>query len=75
VALPVWALVDSISRPRRYWEATGLNKGLWVGALAATAPFGVGFVVALGYLFKARRPISSAEIVSQVALWGDEALF
>ena len=75
IGLPIWALVDAVSRPARYWDATGLNKGFWVVALAVTAPFGVGFAVALAYFVKARRPISAAEIVSQVALWGDEALF
>ena len=72
VALPVWGLVDAIGRPTRYWESTGFSKGAWVLALAATAPFGVGFAVALAYFLRVRPPISAAEIVSVVALWGDE---
>jgi solute carrier family 34 (sodium-dependent phosphate cotransporter) len=72
IALPVWALVDAISRPGRYWEASRRSKGAWVAGLAVTALFGVGFLVALAYLIKVRPPISSAEIVTRVALWGDE---
>lgn len=72
VALPIWALVDAVGRPGRYWEATGASKGAWVAGLGATALFGVGFLVGLVYLVKIRPPISSAELVTRVALWGDE---
>jgi hypothetical protein len=73
VALPVWALVDAISRPGRYWEVTRRDKRAWVAALALTAPFGIGFLLGLVYLAKVRPPISSAEVMTLVALWGDEA--
>jgi Na+/Pi-cotransporter len=72
VALPIWALVDAVGRPGRYWEATGARKGAWVAGLAGTAPFGVGFLAGLVYLVKVRPPISAAELVTRVALWGDE---
>jgi hypothetical protein len=75
VALPVWGVIDALSRPGRYWEATGRDKGVWVAALALTAPFGIGFLLGLVYLAKVRPPISSAEVMTLVALWGDEAAF
>jgi hypothetical protein len=74
VALPVWALVDAITRPRRYWEAAGRSKGAWIAALAVTTPFGIGFFVAAAYLAWVRPPISSAEVMTRVSLWGDEVL-
>jgi sodium-dependent phosphate cotransporter len=75
VALPIWALVDAVSRPGRYWVATDRNKGAWIAALALTAPFGIGFLVAMAYMIKVRPPISSAEVLTLVSLWGDEAAF
>jgi hypothetical protein len=74
IALPVWAVVDAISRPSRHWEAIGMSKRSWVLAMAATALFGIGFAVALYYMARVRPKLSAAEIVSYVALWGDEAL-
>jgi hypothetical protein len=72
IALPIWALVDAVGRPGRYWHATNATKGIWVAALALTAPFGIGFLLGLVYLMKIRPPISAAELVTRVALWGDE---
>jgi solute carrier family 34 (sodium-dependent phosphate cotransporter) len=74
VALPIWALVDAISRPDRHWGAAGRSKRSWVLALAATALFGVGFGVALYYMVRIRPKLSAAEILAYVALWGDEVL-
>ncbi len=74
VALPVWAVVDAISRPNRHWDAVGRSKRSWVLALAATAPFGIGFAVAIFYMVRIRPRLSAAEIVAYVALWGDEVL-
>jgi hypothetical protein len=74
VALPIWALVDAISRPDRHWEAIGRSKRAWVLGLAATALFGVGFAMAVFYMVRIRPKLSAAEIVAYVALWGDEVL-
>ena len=72
VALPVWAMVDAIGRPERYWRRFGKSKGAWIAMLSATAPFGLGFLVAMGYLIRVRQLLSIAEIQSAVAVWGDE---
>jgi hypothetical protein len=74
IALPIWALVDAISRPDRHWDAIGQSKRSWALALAATALLGVGFAVAVYYVVRVRPKLSAAEVMAYVALWGDEVL-
>jgi hypothetical protein len=74
LALPVWAIVDAVSRPERHWQQIGRSRRPWIGLLVATAPFGVGFVVALAYFTRVRPRLSAAEIMAAVAVWGDELL-
>ncbi|HJP67038.1 MAG TPA: hypothetical protein VKA30_12130 [Actinomycetota bacterium] len=74
LALPVWALIDAVSRPERQWEQAGRRKSAWVVALAVTWPFGVGFLVALAYFVTVRPRLSAAELMSFVALVGDEVV-
>lgn len=73
VALPVWALVDAVTRPRRFWQQVGARKGVWLALLGAGAPTGLGFLLGLRYLTRIRPRLSTAELVSFVAVWGDEA--
>jgi solute carrier family 34 (sodium-dependent phosphate cotransporter) len=72
LALPVWAVVDAIGRPERHWERLGRSKLGWIAVLAATAPLGLGFLVALTYLIRVRPLLSVAEVQAAVAVWGDE---
>jgi hypothetical protein len=74
LALPVWGIVDAIGRPERLWAQIGMSKVRWIASLVAAAPFGVGFVVAAFYFRRVRPRLSAAEILSAVALWGDEIL-
>ena len=74
LALPVWGIVDAIGRPQRLWAQIGMSKARWIVSLVASAPFGIGFVVAAFYFRRVRPRLSAAEILSAVALWGDEML-
>lgn len=72
VALPVWGVIDAVGRPARHWERIGRNKGAWIAFMAAGAPVGIGFVLALGYFTRVRPLLSAAELQAVVAVWGDE---
>jgi Na+/phosphate symporter len=72
LALPVWAVIDAISRPDSQWESIGFRKAPWVIVLAITWPVGLGFAVAAAYFVRVRPRLSSAELLSFVALVGDE---
>jgi solute carrier family 34 (sodium-dependent phosphate cotransporter) len=72
IALPVWAAADALSRPGRHWRQAGMRKLAWVALLALTAPVGVGFLVGVFYLLRVRPRLSTAELMTYVALWGDE---
>jgi solute carrier family 34 (sodium-dependent phosphate cotransporter) len=74
VALPVWGFLDALGRPERHWRQVGQAKRRWLLLLAATAPLGIGFAVALRYFTKVRPNLAAAEIMAVVAVWGDEAL-
>ena len=54
VTLPVMGIIDASSRPDHHWAEAGRNKRRWIGWQAAGAPFGVGFVAAVAYFFRAR---------------------
>ena len=54
VTLPVLGIIDASSRPDHHWAEAGRNKRRWIGWQAAGAPFGVGFVAAVAYFFRAR---------------------
>ena len=36
LVIPIWALVDSISRPSGAFSAAGSSKGMWVALIAVT---------------------------------------
>ena len=72
VALPVWGVIDAISRPAYQWERIGESRNRWVILMGATAPLGVGFLVALQYFVRVRPQLASAELVAFVSVIGDE---
>jgi sodium-dependent phosphate cotransporter len=74
VALPVWGIVDAVGRPERHWAQIGRSKVRWISLLVATAPLGIGFLVALVYFTRVRPKLSMAELIATVAVWGDELL-
>lgn len=41
-ALKVFAFVDALVRPRRFWDAAGENKTLWLVLLGLAVLFGQG---------------------------------
>jgi len=74
LALPIWGMVDAVTRPDHHWQVAGLNKRLWVGVQAAGAPVGVGLVAAAIYFIAVRSKLNAAALMSLVAVSGDELL-
>jgi sodium-dependent phosphate cotransporter len=72
VALPVWGVIDAVSRPPYQWERVGESRTRWTILMAATAPLGIGFLVALSYFVRVRPQLAAAELVRFVAVIGDE---
>jgi hypothetical protein len=72
LALPVWGVIDALGRPESQWRRIGESKTRWIVAMAATAPIGIGFVVALRYFVRVRPRLAAAELISFVAVVGDE---
>jgi hypothetical protein len=63
VALPIWGAIDAARRPESEWEATGLNRGTWVGVQAIGAFFLVGFFAAIGYFWRKRPALQAVAAV------------
>jgi Protein of unknown function (DUF2516) len=58
MALPVWAIIDALSRPAAAFYGAGTNKTAWVIVLfAATFVLGLGLFLALFYLISVRRKV------------------
>ena len=58
LALPLWAIIDAISRPAVAFYAAGSNKTAWVIVLlVATFVLGVGLFLAAYYLLVVRRKV------------------
>jgi hypothetical protein len=72
IALPVWGVIDALSRPDVQWEQIGESKSRWVLLLALTWPIGIGFVLALVYFVRIRPRLAAAELMAFVAVVGDE---
>lgn len=72
MGLTVWGIVDALGRPGRHWERVGRSRRAWVAMMLLGLPVGVGFAVALGYFVRVRPALSTAEVQSAVAVWGDE---
>ena len=62
LVLPIWAIVDAVSRPDAVWAATGQNKTLWIVLIVVlTVLCGVGWIVALVYLLSIRPKLIAAQ--------------
>jgi hypothetical protein len=72
LALPVWGVIDAISRPGYQWDQLGQSQTRWIVLMALTAPLGVGFVVAAVYFTRIRPRLAVAELMTAVAVLGDE---
>ena len=72
VALPVWGVLDAMGRPIHHWAAANLSRARWIALQAAGAPFGVGFGAAVAYFLRVRPRVSTAGVLSLVAVYGDE---
>ena len=58
IALPLWAIIDALSRPAVAFSAAGSNKTAWVIVLlVATFVFGIGLFLAAFYLIQVRRKV------------------
>jgi hypothetical protein len=58
IALPLWAIVDAISRPAVAFYAAGSNKTAWVIVLVVfTFVLGIGLFLAAFYLVSVRRRV------------------
>jgi uncharacterized BrkB/YihY/UPF0761 family membrane protein len=57
-ALPLWAIVDALSRPAVAFYAAGSNKAAWITVLIVfTFVLGIGFFLAAFYLVSVRRKL------------------
>jgi Protein of unknown function (DUF2516) len=56
LVLPIWALIDSISRPSGAFTAAGSSKGMWIGLIVVFWFFTgiVGMVLSVVYLASIR---------------------
>jgi hypothetical protein len=58
MAVPLWAVIDALSRPAVAFYAAGSNKTAWVVVLVvATFVFGMGLFLAAYYLIGVRRKV------------------
>jgi hypothetical protein len=72
IALPVWGVIDALGRPAYQWAQSGERRNRWLVLMAASAPFGIGFLVSLGYFIRVRPKLAAAEVTAFVAVVGDE---
>jgi hypothetical protein len=58
IALPLWAIVDALSRPAVAFYSAGSNKTAWVIVLlVVTFVLGIGSLLAAFYLLSVRRTL------------------
>ena len=58
IALPLWAIVDALSRPAVAFYAAGSNKTAWIIVLLVfTLVLGIGFFLAAFYLVSVRKKV------------------
>jgi hypothetical protein len=62
LVLPIWALVDSISRPARAFTAAGSSKGMWIALIVVFWLLTgiVGMVLSIVYLASVRPRVRAA---------------
>ena len=58
-AIPLWGAVDATLRPHAAWEGAGHNRTRWVAVQGIGAPFFVGFLASLAYLFHVRPQVAA----------------
>ena len=61
VVVPIWAVVDAISRPTGAFAAAGSSKGLWIALIALTTFFTglIGLILAIVYLASIRPRVKA----------------
>jgi hypothetical protein len=58
LAIPLWAIVDALSRPAVAFHAAGSNKTAWIMVLLVfTFMLGIGLLLAGFYLASVRRKL------------------
>jgi len=58
MAIPLWAIIDAVSRPAVAFYGAGTNKTAWVIVLlVATFVLGLGLFLGLFYLMSVRRKV------------------
>ena len=64
VGAPLWGATDASLRSPEQWEAAGVRRTTWVTAQATTAPFLIGFPIAIVYWATVRRRLAVAEVTT-----------
>jgi len=61
LAIPIWAIVDAITRPSAAFAAANSSKGLWIALVALTTFFTgiIGLVLAIAYLASIRPRVKA----------------
>jgi high-affinity K+ transport system ATPase subunit B len=60
LALPLWAVIDALSRPAVAFHGAGFNKTAWlIVLLVATIVLGIGAVLGAYYLVAVRRKVQA----------------
>jgi hypothetical protein len=61
LVIPIWALVDAISRPGAAFTAAGSSKGMWLALILVFWIFTgvVGFILSIVYLASIRPRVSA----------------
>ena len=62
LGITIWGVVDALQRPDAAWAAAGQSKTTWVVLMIVLAFLcGLGWVVALVYLFSIRPKLIAAQ--------------
>jgi uncharacterized membrane protein YfcA len=61
VGFPVWGAVDAAAHPERMWAQIGRRRDSWIRWQAVTAPFVVGFGVAVSYFTRVRPKLATID--------------
>jgi hypothetical protein len=57
VVIPIWAIVDALSRPAVAFYGAGSNKTAWVMVLVVTTFLGLGLLLGAYYLLAVRGAV------------------
>ncbi|MEZ5142903.1 MAG: hypothetical protein R2726_10350 [Acidimicrobiales bacterium] len=61
LAFYIWTLLQILKPSDAAWQASGQNKGLWIGLWVFGLVCGFGLIIALIYLFAIRPKVQAAE--------------